>query len=397
MVRPNLKPPRGVRMVEGLKGRMDILARSDKTGPAITEDLLQKTFAYQGLLQYYKEATEILGFAPHTTDKATLMKVAQFWWKLTYKNVDDDGLALDKYTDYLDDKPPVFKGTSTIEPDALVNTMGARWCDQGFPVVTMGEKYFAALAATDVSEEMIEGLESPWKAFMIEVPDGLLFLWDPDEQKQVRVTRILVQRFFGSTATLPEDRPPHGYELNWLWRWLVFSESGQHIWRGGLSKDLLRETTFGEREIRNYYDPEREEAFTDQLAHDQRLFVVIGRLMLNVCLALTDPDNIREVGSSHSRYKGSSRDPRTGPPEQRVYQLGKPIKVDCRAPLRDYLEGRRRTATVITAQFLVRGHWRKQPHGPKHTLRRRQWIQPYWKGPEDGPIPLRAHQLGDEE
>jgi hypothetical protein len=397
-VKPNLRPPRGIRILQGLKGRLDIVAQSGKTGPEITQELIKRGFVYRGLLEYFQQATKILGFAPHVTDKTTLMKVSQFWWKQSYAQADDDGSAQEKYLDFLEDKPVTFKTTSSIEPDTIVNLMGARWCDQGFPVVTMGEKYFAALAATDVSEDLLADIEAPWKCFMIEVPDDLLRLWDPDEQKRVKITRILVQRFYGAEATLPQYLPAQGYEFKWLWRWVVFTESGQHIWRSGLAKDLIVPVTFGEREVLAYYDPEREEAFSDQIAHDERLYMLIGRFVLNVCLAMSDPSNVKEVGGSHARYKGgSSRNPRTGPPEQRVYKLGKPLTIDCRSPMREYLEGGRRTPGVISAQFLVRGHWRNQPHGPKSTLRRRQWIQPHWKGPQDGPIQLRTVKLGREE
>lgn len=31
-----------------------------------------------------------------------------------------------------------------------------------------------------------------------------------------------------------------------------------------------------------------------------------------------------------------------------------------------------------------------QAHGPQHSLRRLQWIEPYWKGSEDATIKARA-------
>lgn len=37
-------------------------------------------------------------------------------------------------------------------------------------------------------------------------------------------------------------------------------------------------------------------------------------------------------------------------------------------------------------RFIVRGFWRNQAHGPGHSLRRRQWIPPYVKGPADKPL-----------
>jgi hypothetical protein len=42
-----------------------------------------------------------------------------------------------------------------------------------------------------------------------------------------------------------------------------------------------------------------------------------------------------------------------------------------------------------THRWMVRGHWRLQPHGPKRSLRRTIWIDPYVKGPEDKPLDVR--------
>lgn len=37
-------------------------------------------------------------------------------------------------------------------------------------------------------------------------------------------------------------------------------------------------------------------------------------------------------------------------------------------------------------RFIVRGFWRDQVYGPNHSLRRRQWIPPFVKGPADKPL-----------
>lgn len=39
-----------------------------------------------------------------------------------------------------------------------------------------------------------------------------------------------------------------------------------------------------------------------------------------------------------------------------------------------------------THRFIVRGFWRNQAYGPDHSLRRRQWIPPFVKGPADKPL-----------
>lgn len=46
---------------------------------------------------------------------------------------------------------------------------------------------------------------------------------------------------------------------------------------------------------------------------------------------------------------------------------------------------------VYRHRWVVRGHWRQQPFGPKRSQRRTQWIPPYIKGPEDAPLLPTEH------
>ncbi len=47
-------------------------------------------------------------------------------------------------------------------------------------------------------------------------------------------------------------------------------------------------------------------------------------------------------------------------------------------------------------QFLVRGHWKNQAHGPRSSLRKRIWIKPFWKGDEHARILLRNYKVKEE-
>lgn len=72
-----------------------------------------------------------------------------------------------------------------------------------------------------------------------------------------------------------------------------------------------------------------------------------------------------------------------------TWQLGQEIELgpELKQAAREYCGGqRRRAAWKLSARFVVRGHWRNQACGPKLVERRRQWIQPYWKGAEGGGI-----------
>ncbi len=128
---------------------------------------------------------------------------------------------------------------------------------------------------------------------------------------------------------------------------------------------------------------------------DEKLHVLAGRLILNVCLAMSDKGSVKAIGrghsSSHSQLRSSPE------PLVRVFQVGRPISLDCRQALREFLEspGGGRLGSRLNVQFLVRGHWKRQPFGPKSESRKWVWIQPYWKGPEEAPILSRPHQIED--
>ena len=62
--------------------------------------------------------------------------------------------------------------------------------------------------------------------------------------------------------------------------------------------------------------------------------------------------------------------------------------------VREYLEGKSHRSPSV--QVLVSGHYKMQPHGTKNSLRKLIWRAPFWRGPDDAPIPIRAHVLGKE-
>lgn len=45
-----------------------------------------------------------------------------------------------------------------------------------------------------------------------------------------------------------------------------------------------------------------------------------------------------------------------------------------------------RETRQATHRWVVRGHWRHQPHGPGRSQRRLQWRESYIKGPEGAPL-----------
>lgn len=258
----------------------------------------------------------------------------------------------------------------------------ARWADQTFPVVTMGERYFAALITARTPPERFPLLRSPWKALAIDIPPNTLSVFDYDDGKRVPITRVLVHCIDDGEGDL------------W-WRWIAFTTSGHKQWREGTTEAIATAVKITEPEHERYgLDVP---AFEDNVGQDERMFLLIGNLILNVCEALTNPDYVREHGGSHEKYRARERQGKKGAsgmaePEARTYVLGKPIKIDCREHLRSYVEGTRENREV-TVSFLVRGHFK-----PKlsERIKRLVFIEPYLKRKDQAPILIREHQLDDE-
>ena len=120
---------------------------------------------------------------------------------------------------------------------------------------------------------------------------------------------------------------------------------------------------------------------------------LLRSLVLGCCLALSNPEDFKKgTVKSHGRGgKGNKRGQKL-PMESARYMLSAPVKIDFRQAVRETLEGSRKGSSP-KVQFYVRGHWRNQAYGPQHTLRRQQWIEPFWKGDPEARILLRGHQV----
>ncbi len=127
---------------------------------------------------------------------------------------------------------------------------------------------------------------------------------------------------------------------------------------------------------------------------EERVAALLGRLIINICLAMSNPNNVRSP-KARNKTSTSSKRREIEAPEVRTFQLGTPITLDCREAIRDYvLHGtKKHNGSTPSVQVLVRGHWKRQVHGVGRAERRTIWVQPYWRGPEDAPILTRPHVL----
>jgi len=247
----------------------------------------------------------------------------------------------------------------------------ARWYEQACPVVHLTRPdYTASLASTAVTtEEPV----LPWRAVLVELPDKSI----PYEGGWVR--SILVHR--------------HSTNPDGLVVWNIFlypsDVSVPVVWSRGQPWSVWTEEDPGS-EGGAFDDPTtRSRGDEDLNDFDNRCLRICRRIVVGVCYAMSSPDDCRPTKSADPRAR--TLNARKGKqPTCRVYLLGRPVKIDCRLAVRQYVEhGAARGKGPLTLQLLVPGHFRRQAVGPGR--RERKWIriEPYWRGPEDAPVRVR--------
>lgn len=243
---------------------------------------------------------------------------------------------------------------------AAAGLMGwsVEWARSGMPQVQPAAKLVASLMATSMGPDGVALVEPPWSAFAVVVPPGLL----PVESAAGRPTDVRLASAIWKDGTLQ----------------LVATDEHLSAW----STEARPVGAWGEGwSIDDGLDLPAQ-AKLDR--RDERMFRLLARLVIGVAAMLSIPDTQRDVRRSErkARERLAERAQR-GEPTSWTYVLGGNVRVDVRDAVREYVE---RGGSTPSVQSLVRGHWKRQPHGP--DLSQRKWIhvEPYWRGPEDAPI-----------
>jgi hypothetical protein len=229
------------------------------------------------------------------------------------------------------------------------------WRACGLQSVRMPHTFAAALMATDLGDA-VHDVHMPWPGFEIQVPSGLLLSPRGAPVHSIVVASVERACFVG----MHDD---HGST------WYRDDDSLAAIARADAPP------CSGSESLGDLFSPELE----------KRSWRLVQRLVAGVALSIA-----AERASKPGAYAARPRREKHGLPRANEFVLGKPLKLDCRQAIRDFLQGKRATSPTVTT--LVRGHWRHQTHGPHHSLRRLQWIQPFFRG--EGPLLVRPTHIG---
>lgn len=309
-------------------------------------------------------------------DENALVEIAINGQRHSYAHTEDDDEAFYLFKEFLNEyveKHPEHAEATQMLAVSLDSPHGdpiylgsAKWCHFGFNKVQYDAKYAASLACTTFSKSVLAQVRLPWPAFLIEVPKGFLPFGDGDELSLLLVTEWLQTK---------------------AWRVMAFSKKGNQrlqIAEGAAQLLGIEDEREGDLVLSTF-----------QAKSEDRVLSLMSRLIVATCLALTDPTTHKvyqpinkkgpSLGSRFSKRKNSR-------PEVRIYEMGKPVKIDCRPIVLSYLAGEG-TGKALSKQIYVGNYFRWQPYGPRNSLRRWQLIEGHWKGPEDAPIAVRSHVM----
>ena len=235
--------------------------------------------------------------------------------------------------------------------------------------------------ASDVSEDMLgelDDLRAPWPSFIIRLPADILM----KDSLGRRYTTLAVHRYCRETPSdkdanaletvVPEELRDIAHRMNEGFKVMSGPKWGLYLLtedeNGGFQDEATLLQFMGKRERVYMFEPEE-----TLPAHEVRLLEVSARLAAGVCFMIHD-SGMRKVSG---KKKGESRWRLSKLPQTTEYVIGADIKVsiDCREAVSEYVNGQR--GAIPKFQWLVRGHWRWQVHGPNRSLRRRQFIEPY--------------------
>lgn len=270
-----------------------------------------------------------------------------------------------------------------------------RWGSLAYPRFQTSHSFAAMLMATTISPKEIPSIEAPWPAFMVEIPEGLL----PIATKDGTMTHIT--RVYVNTSFLPSA---------WTEPWWSFEFVGKgiEIHRVGRVEEAFdpsSKTDLKNRPMLKFEGPRTQpldapvgnyDEFWDgyDRSQEDRVVILAARLVLGLCIMMTDKANVKEKASKLPPDLAQHRRRFGFEPTSNIFVVGRPVKVDFRLAVKAYVEGGTKSLSV---QSLVAGHHKFQPHGPGRSLRKWIFVEPYWRGPEDAPILVRPHTTSGVE
>lgn len=229
----------------------------------------------------------------------------------------------------------------------------------------LGAQRFSACACRSHARRVADGHDrerpdvlhvKPWNAFTIEIPPGLV---------EVKVE--------GTTVTLDTCCVWHTADGI---RVMVMSRSSSFAMGGPMrfpvadfdDEDGMIPTT------------------VDEASTQRRALECFQRLVIAAEVEMLDRSRVKSPPLARVAKEGTPR-------PSGIHRLLREVKIDCRQDIRDWIAGNSSSSPKVLT--IVRGHIKRQRHGPQGSLRKWITIEPYPRGLKNATMAVRPRHLPD--
>jgi hypothetical protein len=264
----------------------------------------------------------------------------------------------------------------------------SEWARCAFPEVQLTEQLAASMMCSGVPAEVLpDDLDTPWPCFVIRFPAETLRNYStvgaqwPDPVYYESAFVLRMPGYWMIKVISPKQLGGDiSYKLHTLPE--LTQDLGDYMVNYSDDTDLQ-----GDYMVR---DPAR------RASHLQSTVgTLAGRLILGTILELSGREHRKKIQKNKNQgglRRASAR--QQGEPTAWVYELRRPVVLDCRERVREIVAGSHRPVTV---QTFVRGHWKMQACGIGSLHRKHVHIEPYWRGPEEAPIVVRPRVIAQTD
>jgi len=375
-----------------------LAANPDPESPFLTVPGLHKNGAKEKAVdfaRYDRAAREVPAVAPYVEDLKRILKERD-------EQADKLHEAEAELEEYLIKAPT--PGHNKYAADDQHHADICRWCltwaRQGYNVFDLSPDFTAAILLTDARELDISDVRLPFSGMLLMISDGFAKGAEGTSYTKIHVTEVprldrsmleAREKVWGVLKNLPPAKASEvlrDLKENPGPKSLIGDDPGDtaiHIYASDGVRVL--ETWIDRKGLTwDAFDalPDAVTEDADKQARHALRQIVFGAIAYTTAVE----------GSLEDRFVEPKKKGAASKPRAKHWTIGRTIKIDPKlvAAVRS---GSREVAFRLKHRHIVRGHYRNQAHGPARSLRTRKWIQPFWKGPEEGAALVHTYKLDE--
>jgi hypothetical protein len=311
---------------------------------------------------------------------------------------------------------PIISAELNISPERTKNFLAeghflATWAEYGMPVYRLTESAIGSFLLTDPVNVDFKEVKPPFPSMWIEFPPNYWILERPSDGKKVYLQAMTFHEHKNPIAdvdlydaTLDDAFPDETYwVLSALFSDARESDSMMDVMSKFVTTTLAPDTQdLYKKWVTSKIVPPKSiyESKRDQLK-EEGVFSGMIRIFVNMCMYIAECKSHAVRRSHYLRKGGSKKHKKRDEGLTDTWVVGKELKIEKEVIEggKHWLEMRRgdRTKWRLTKRIVVCGHWKKQPYGPKHSLRKTVWIKPYVKNPKSKKKLIRRYKVNVKE